>query len=205
MAFDYSGIPPYEAMQLRLISQRVKELLPTMVPIIIELGTHLEKAKRMLPHGRFGAYCEEEMGISDKSAQNYMNLAKLARNRDPDDLAKLNAGAAYELAARNVPETVVSEVLADVRGGRLVTEDEAKDRISVAKGQARAKALNMPPVDQIADLLIDALDRDGVRDVELFLRSAGKPGIKALSGRLQEALNMTTKATADMLPQNRLA
>jgi hypothetical protein len=28
MAFDYSGIPPYEAMQLRLISQRVKELLP---------------------------------------------------------------------------------------------------------------------------------------------------------------------------------
>jgi hypothetical protein len=192
MAFDYSGIPPYEAMQLRLISKRVKELLPTIVPMIIELGTHLEKAKPMLPHGRFGAYCKEEMGISDKSAQNYMNLAKLARTREPADLAKLNAGAAYELAAKNTPETVVSEVLDDVRGGRLVTEDEVKERIAKAKGQAREKSFDMLSVDQIAHLLIEALDRDGVRHVELFLRSAGKADVKALSVRLQEALNVTT-------------
>jgi|tagenome__1003787_1003787.scaffolds.fasta_scaffold20934896_2 hypothetical protein len=66
MAFDYSDIPPYETGQLQLIAQRVKELLPTIIPIIIELGAHLEKAKAMIPHGRFRSYCREEMDISDK-------------------------------------------------------------------------------------------------------------------------------------------
>src|SRR3954463_12430055 len=127
MAFDYSDIPPSETQQLRLIAQRVKKLLPTIIPAIIQVGTYLEEAKAMIPHGRFGAYCVEEMGISDKSAQNYMNLAKLARTRDPTDLAKLAAGAAYELAAKSAPETVISEVLSDVRAGRSVSEDEVKE------------------------------------------------------------------------------
>ena len=87
----------------------------------------------------------------------------------------------------------------------LVTEDEVKEHIAKAKGQARAKSLDMLSVDQIAHLLIEALDRDGVRHVELFLRSAGKADVKALSVRLQEALNVTTSPPANMLPQNSLA
>ncbi|MDE5463646.1 DUF3102 domain-containing protein [Bradyrhizobium sp. CSS354] len=104
MAFDYSDIPPNETQQLRLIAQRIKKLLPTIIPTIIQVGTHLEEAKALLPHGRFGAYCLEEMDISDKSAQNYMNLARLSRTQDPAELAQLAAGAAYELAAKSTPE-----------------------------------------------------------------------------------------------------
>jgi hypothetical protein len=205
MAFDYTGILPGDAMQLRLISKRVKELLPTLIPIIIEIGTHLEAAKRLLPHGRFGAYCDEEMGISDKSAQNYMNLARLARTRDPSDLAKLSAGAGYELAARNTPEPVVSEVLADVRAGLLVTEDDVKQRISVAKGgDSRAEASAVPDVGEIADLLLSALDQNGIVNIELFLRCAGRPLIKTLCGRLQQALNESVTTVSDLLPKNSL-
>ncbi|OSJ17133.1 hypothetical protein BST63_24505 [Bradyrhizobium canariense] len=185
MAFDYSDIPPNETQQLRLIAQRVKKLLPTIIPAIIQVGTHLEEAKSMIPHGRFGAYCLEEMGISDKSAQNYMNLAKLARSQDPAELAKLAAGAAYELAAKSTPETVVSEVLSDVRAGRSVSEGEVKERIAKARGRLHARQ-----IDQIAELLIEALDPDRVREIESFLRLAHSVAISALAGRLREALNV---------------
>lgn len=185
MAFDYSDIPPNETQQLRLIAQRIKKLLPTIIPTIIQVGTHLEEAKALLPHGRFGAYCLEEMDISDKSAQNYMNLARLSRTQDPAELAQLAAGAAYELAAKSTPERVVSEVLSDVRAGHAVSEDDVKERIAEARGR-----LHMLQIDQIADLLIDALDPERVREIELFLRLARKNAITALAGRLREALNV---------------
>jgi|tagenome__1003787_1003787.scaffolds.fasta_scaffold20934896_3 hypothetical protein len=112
-----------------------------------------------------------------------MNLAKLPRIRDPADLAKLAAGAAYELAAKRTPETVISEVLSDVRAGRSVSEDEVKERIAKAKGHLE------PQIDHMADLLIEALDHDSVCEIEMFLRLAGKVAMRALAGRLREALN----------------
>lgn len=188
MAFDYSSIPSFKATQLQRIARGVKELLPNVIPIIIQIGTLLEEAKVMIPHGHFGAYCKDEMGINRKSAQNYMSLARLARRRDPADLAKLDPGGAYELAAKTTPETVVSEVLSEVRAGRSITEDEVKERIGRAKGKRSTS--DMLEVDKIADLLIESLNADGVRDVEFFLRCASKAAIKALSGRLREALDI---------------
>jgi hypothetical protein len=194
MAFDYSGIPSFKAMQLQRIARRVNELLPTVIPIIIQIGEHLAEAKAMIPHGHFGAYCKDEMDICNKSAQNYMNLAKLARTRDPGDLAKLPARAAYKLAAKDTPETVISEVLSEVRAGRSITEDEVKERIGRAKG--KRPTLDTLEVDKIADLLLESLDAGGVREVESFLRCASKATIKALSGRLREALDVDSAPPA---------
>jgi len=187
MAFDYSGIPASDAMQLRLIARRIKELLPTVIPIIIQIGRNLEEAKAMIPHGHFGAYCWEETGLCNRSTQNYMNLAKLARSRDPADLAKLAAGAAFELARKKTPEAVVSEVLSDVRAGRSVTEDDVKERIARATG--KGSTLDTREIDKLANVLIENLDADGVRDIEFFLRRASKAKTKALSDRLRKALN----------------
>lgn len=189
MAFDYAGIPPEQTTQLRMIARRAKELIPCVIPIIIELGRRLEVAKAILPHGRFGCYCKEEIGISGKSAQNYMNVARLARVRNLADLEKLAPGAAYELAAKNTPESVVSEVLSDTRAGHSVTEDEVKERIAKTKGQGSAKTTDLSHVDQLAHLLVDALDFTGVREIEFFLRSAEKTAIRALSDRLRDAMN----------------
>ena len=40
----------------------------------IELGRYLEEAKAALPHGRWGAYLKDEIGLSPSTAQNLMRL-----------------------------------------------------------------------------------------------------------------------------------
>jgi hypothetical protein len=203
--FDYTGITPEDATELRRIAERVKRYLRKVVPVIIELGAELEAAKARLPHGEFGAYCVDECGVDPRSAENYMNLAKLARIHDPADLAKINLKAGYKLAASATPQHVVSEIMADVRAGRSVTEEEVKKRISAAKGKPEPGISTAPDVDAIANILIGSLDPHTIGCVESFLRLAKKALIQALCGRLQQAMNDAAAVASDLLPQNRLA
>jgi hypothetical protein len=202
--FDYSGVAPEDIPELKLIAKRVKGHLPKVVPIIIAIGEELENAKKRVPHGQFAAYCLDECGLDIRSAENYMNLAKLARVYDPNDIAKINLNVSYKLGASTAPD-VVSDVMAEVRAGRRISEDEVKRRLSVAKGAVQSGPSPAPDVGEIADLLIGALDRSGVGEVERFLRFAKQPLIKALCGRLQQVQKGAPTNVSDRLPRNSFA
>ncbi|MCI8538271.1 MAG: DUF3102 domain-containing protein [Oscillospiraceae bacterium] len=45
-----------------------------MLSEAIELGRYLEEAKAALPHGRWGAYLKDEIGLAPSTAQNFMRV-----------------------------------------------------------------------------------------------------------------------------------
>lgn len=97
----------------------------------LETGRDLLDAKAILPHGQFGPWVKENFGWSTSTVNNFMNAAKLV-----DELPKmgdLKPSAIMALAAPSTPETVKSEVLADLDAGKKPTVTEVKAKIAVAK------------------------------------------------------------------------
>ena len=47
---------------------------------IIEIGKRLHEAKLTLPHGAWGAWLQNEVEFSERTAQNFMRIAKEYRN-----------------------------------------------------------------------------------------------------------------------------
>lgn len=51
---------------------------------IIEIGKRLHEAKLTLPHGAWGAWLQNEVEFSERTAQNFMRIAKEYRNPAAD-------------------------------------------------------------------------------------------------------------------------
>jgi hypothetical protein len=202
--FDYSAFSPSDAAFLKKTAKRVRTLIRRATPLLIEIGDYLAKAKQKLPHGQFGAFCLDEVKISVRSAENYMNLAELAKVYPPSLVSRLPANAGYKLGEESAPAEIVAEIMTEVSTGRTFTFREVNGRLLAAK---RAEALSAAPdVDGLADRLLGALDVHDIGDLALLLRTATESMIAALCARLQQGLEQrhTTTIAARMLPQNNL-
>lgn len=105
----------------------------------IETGRDLIKARALLPHGAFGPWVKANFSfLSESTVQNYMNAAKLAEEHP--EVEKLAPAAAIALAAPNVPQPVKSEVVADLKEGKVPSTKTIKRKIAEAKAQKPAKA-----------------------------------------------------------------
>jgi len=76
---------------------------------ILEIGARLIEAKRQLGHGEWIAWLRDKVDFSDRSAQNFMRLAKEYRN--PQTVADLGASKALALLA--LPESEREEFLSE--------------------------------------------------------------------------------------------
>jgi hypothetical protein len=202
--FDYSTLPPSDAADLKMIAGCLRDLVRRAIPLVIEIGDYLKSAKARLPHGQFGKFCREAAGIEIRSAENYLALADLAKVYPPSELAKLPAGAAYQLAAKTAPAQVVEEVMSEVRAGRVPGFNDVKRRIAAGKaGEAPPPVLD---IDDLADRLLDALDARDVGEIERFLRTGKKAMIAVFCERLQQGLEQrhAKPAAVAMLPRNEL-
>lgn len=69
---------------------------------IIEIGKRLLEAKQCLPHGAWGDWLQNEVEFSERSAQNFMRIAKEYRN--PQLIADMGNSATKALLLLSVPE-----------------------------------------------------------------------------------------------------
>jgi hypothetical protein len=115
---------PVASDELAGISERVRSLLRRSVEDIIEIGRSLQRAKELLPHGNFGAWLDKEFGLSERSAQNFMNAAKRFGDRS-EMIADLKPGALYLLAAPSTHQGVIDQVLNGELGRSLKEIDAA--------------------------------------------------------------------------------
>ena len=202
-AFDYSKFSSGDAAFLRETGGQIRALIRRAVPLNVKIGDHLAKVRERLPHGLFGIYCVAEVQICLRSAENYMNLAELAKLYPVSLLSRLPARAGYKLAEKATPAPLVAEVMAEVAGGRTFTLRDVEGRI--AASVSAKPAVVVPDVDEVAGWLKDALDPENVADLIAFLRSAKKAQLTQLCERLLcQAEQPLMLPTAASLPRPEL-
>lgn len=203
--FDYSSLPSSDADALRVIAERLRDLIPNATSLVLEIGDLLRAAKSKLEHGMFGQYCLEKVGIEPRTAENYLALSDLAKVYPPSDLAKIPARTAYKMAAKSAPADVVGAIMGEVRGGKIPSFNDVQRRL--AKGRpGPSSGHDAGDVADLADRLIDALDPRNVGDLERYLRKGTKSAIIALCDELRRGVERRHPQTAapDMLPKNLL-
>jgi hypothetical protein len=92
--FDYSSLGSVDIEHLRNAASRARALLAAVTPAAIEIGQIIAAAKDQIPHGKFGDWCLESLGIHRRRAQLYMRLAKGADVHGREQIEKLSLTAA---------------------------------------------------------------------------------------------------------------
>jgi hypothetical protein len=98
--FDYSGVAPHWVGKLKQAVTNIQDLKGKTVAMVVKIGEQLLEVKEALNHGQFGAFCVYALSMTTRSAENYMNLAVLARFCEPELIEQLPLSIAYEIARK---------------------------------------------------------------------------------------------------------
>ena len=127
--FDYASLLPDVAEQARSIVARCRARRRA---VHIEGGRDLIAIKQRMEHGTFGAFIRDELGITPRAAENYMNAARFLEGKS-ETLSHLPSAILYALAAPTAPAAVVDAVVAAAAAGTPLTAAEIKKRLARAR------------------------------------------------------------------------
>lgn len=161
--FGMNGQPPAEDRPLDLLTEEILFYKRQAGGAIIEIGKRLLEAKAQLGHGEWLPLLREKVDISERSAQNFMRLAReYSKSADIADL-----GASKALALLALPETERAEFAAEthtVNGVEKTASEmtarelreaiQARDRalLEAREADARAKSAEESRVKMEADM-----------------------------------------------------
>jgi hypothetical protein len=139
-SFDYSAMDAELAANLRKQAARIKKRIGKATQDLIDIGRDLLAAKKQLiNHGEFIGWVEIEVGISRRTAQAYMAVARLAEAKGAA-IALLPPTVVHRLAAKSAPAEVVSEVIAKAESGDVLPDRTVSEMILEAKSQRKQPA-----------------------------------------------------------------
>jgi hypothetical protein len=118
--FDYGSLPLEKAQALRESRTRIHTEIKKTAACIIAIGRELIVVKKTLPHGAFQAWVSSECGVSLRSAQNYMRVARLADKNAT--VAFLPLGTAYRMTGRRTSRWMLDAAAERVDEGEDMTE-----------------------------------------------------------------------------------
>jgi hypothetical protein len=122
--FDYSDLAPDLARDLRLQAARIRRRHADTTKSIVETGRDLMATKQHLDHGQFTAWVEAEIGLTIRTVQHYMAVARLADQiPNAKSVSHLLPSVVYKLAAKSTPAEVVNAVIARAESGEIVSDD----------------------------------------------------------------------------------
>lgn len=129
--FDYSQLPSDAADKARQVAAAINRSAANYVRVI---GLQLVEAKSILPHGAFMPWAETELGMSARTAQNYMAAARFLADK-PEPVSYLPAKVIYALAAPTTPAAVVEQIVAEAQAGTLPEGEVIAHRIALAQAE----------------------------------------------------------------------
>lgn len=138
--YDYSQIDEGIRDEVRDSAARIHGYARNVASGIVAIGKRLEEVKHMLPHGQFTAWVEGEFGLSARTAQNYMNVAR--EYGDPQKAKMFSfftPSVLYLLAAPSTPEAARIEVETAAGSGQPVTFRSALETIAKHKPPREVK------------------------------------------------------------------
>ncbi|ATQ67910.1 DUF3102 domain-containing protein [Methylosinus trichosporium OB3b] len=208
IGFAYEALDGRKATALKEAAARIRRLHAESLKSCIEIGRTLAKAKRSLPHGGWTEWLEVELGLNDRTAQNYMRVAEVMKGKTAD-VGDLSPSLLLEIVSSKAPEFARDEILGRVRSGEAVTVREGRKVIASAKGTAGAPvgtrtlpthgaapaaalpspasliaAPAVPVQDERSQQAVVALQQPAVAPVQV----AAPPDVEALAAALYQAL-----------------
>lgn len=132
MAFDYEALPVPDRTALRLAADRIRDRTGRIRSDLVAIGRELLGVKDRLDHGAFAAWCQVEAGIEPRSAQRYMQAARLVGSLpEParDTVTHLPPSTLYKLAAPSAPAEVVKEVVEAATNGTALPAERIQQRL----------------------------------------------------------------------------
>ncbi len=138
LGFDYGLLESKVAEKVRTTAERIRMRITKTVEDIIEVGNDLLAVKAALAHGQFLPWLRAEFGWSERSAQNFMNVAENFKSAKIADLP-IQPSAAYYLAAPSVPHEALQQAVEKAEAGEEVTFATAKDIVAKARKNKRPR------------------------------------------------------------------
>ena len=136
LGFDYSLIDEGIRDEVKEAARSIHQLGKAMQTSLIAIGKRLIEAKGMLPEGQFSAWIEAEFQLSQRSAQNFMNVARVYGDRGHEIISPLSDTVLYMLAAPSTPEAARVEVEQAAIEGKKVTVEFAKATVQKHKPES---------------------------------------------------------------------
>jgi hypothetical protein len=186
-SFDYSTMDAELAANLRKQAARIKKRIGKATQDLIDIGRDLLAAKKQLvDHGEFIGWVETEVGISRRTAQAYMAVARLAEAKGAA-IALLPPTTVHRLAAKSAPPEVVSEVIAKAESGDVLPDRTVSEMILEAKSQRKQSVqdagygVRRPKQSKNEnDALVQARQEDELRNQKTEMAEAAETLLKAI-------------------------
>ena len=122
--------------KLQMLADDIRALSKQTRESVIAIGEKLIEAKKIVGHGNFLPWIEAEFGWAERTAQNFMEVAKAASKSAKFADLDVPISALYLLAAPNTPEEAIEVVAARVEGGEKLSINDVKAEIKTAKPKA---------------------------------------------------------------------
>jgi hypothetical protein len=131
-------VDPDNARTLARHATEIRRLGKQVVSDVIEIGRLLVESKKLAGHGNWLSWLEKEFGWTDKTAENFMNVARFSAGKI-ETVSNLNLPmrGLYLLAAPSTPETATQEVISRAEAGEPVTLNTVKEIVGRAKQDDR--------------------------------------------------------------------
>ncbi len=129
--FVYDGLEPADVATAVAAAEAIRKTLSDAIP---KIGSHLLRAKAVLPHGMFEAWAEDELGFSSRTARNYMQAAEWLEDKS-EILSDLPSTIIYALASPTAPQDVVHDVLVAVETGSPLPLPVIRHKLALAAGE----------------------------------------------------------------------
>jgi hypothetical protein len=142
-AFDYSPLEKKVADEVQSAAERIRQSLKRTTDSIIEVGQELIAVKAALPHGKFGPWLRAEFAWTERTAQNFINVAERfgPESEIISDL-KIDPTAAYLLSAPSAPDQARQVAIERAEGEEQITAKLAKEILAKERRKPRRRRVS---------------------------------------------------------------
>ena len=155
LKWDYSQVAPVDRKAVEDAAVDVAMHGRRMTASAMAVGASLLRAKGLLMHGQFEDWCTVEFGMSQRTAQNMMNVAKEFDGKS-EIISLLSDTALYLLAAPSTPEPVRTQVLAEAQTSPgKVSVKRVKQMIADAKPVVALPPISLPSPAQYGTVTVE--------------------------------------------------
>jgi hypothetical protein len=134
--FDYQVLPEENRKEVQAHTRTIKKIVGRLLPDAVDVGVELLHVKELLPHGSFRPWLRREFRWSERTASNYMELARNFE-RKTAKFADLDLGTARALVAESTPAEIRNELFEAADNGESIGREEVRKRIADSKAAAR--------------------------------------------------------------------
>ncbi|ESZ30592.1 DUF3102 domain-containing protein [Mesorhizobium sp. L2C084A000] len=138
----YSELDPAIAKLAEEAAGRIHGQRESVSRNIVEIGKELESIKVKLGHGMFGKWIQAEFEMTAKTAQTYMNVARMVEESGSVLNLNLSDTALQLLAAPNadsVRDELTKTIALDIKAGKPTPKPKrVKEMIAIATGKVTA-------------------------------------------------------------------